>query len=298
MNELWPDLPLDVWQPTYETMHRWMQIVGKIRLTLAPKWNHWWHTTFYLTARGLTTSPMPYQEQNFEIEFDFIDHVVRIENNAGARGEVKMHPRSVADFFRELMSRLHSMGMDVSIWTTPVEIAERTHFEQDETHRSYDPQYANRFWRILAQTDRILKQFRGRFIGKVSPVHFFWGGFDLAVTRFSGRRAPEHGPMPNMARYIAVEAYSHEVSSCGFWPGLGLGEASFYAYAYPEPKDFGKWKVQPKEAYYHEQFQEFFLPYSAVRKSDSLDDMLLSFFQSTYEAAANLAKWDRASLEL
>jgi len=297
MNELWPELNLDAWQATYDTLNRWMQIVGKVRLTLAPKMNHWWHTTLYLTARGLTTSPIPYQKKNFEIDFDFIDHLVRIETNDGAREEIKLYPRSVADFYREFMSRLHSLGIEDSIWTVPVEIAERTPLDRDEIHASYDADYAHRFWQILAQTDRILKEFRSRFIGKVSPVHFFWGALDIAVTRFSGRRAPEHGPIPNMARFVAVEAYSHEVSSCGFWPGAGLGEASFYAYAYPEPQGFKTYKVQPKEAYYHDAFGEFLLPYSAVRKSSSPDEVLLSFCQSTYEAAANLAKWDRAELE-
>ena len=232
------------------------------------------------------------------IDFDFIDHVIRMEANDGSREEIKLFSRSVADFYQEFMQRLHSLGVDVTIWTVPVEIAERTPVDQDVTHASYDPEYAHRFWQILAQADRVLKEFRSRFIGKVSPVHFFWGGFDLAVTRFSGRRAPEHGPVPNMAKFIAVEAYSHEVSSCGFWPGVGLGEAQFYAYAYPEPEGFRTYKVQPKEAFYHDQFGEFFLPYSAVRKSSSADKMLLSFFQSTYEAAANQAKWDRTSLEV
>jgi len=297
MSELWPELKLEDWQATYETLQRWLQIVGKVRLTLAPKMNHWWHSTLYLTARGLTTSPIPYQKTNFEIDFDFIDHVVRIQTNDGGREEVKLSPRSVADFYHDLMNRLRSLGIEVSIWTVPVEIPERTPFELDQIHASYDAEYAHRFWQILAQTDRVLKQFRGRFIGKASPVHFFWGGMDLAVTRFSGRLAPEHGPIPNMARFVAVESYSHEVSSCGFWPGAGLGEASFYAYAYPEPEGFRTYKVQPKEAYYHDQFGEFLLSYSAVRNSNSPGEMLISFFQSTYEAAANQAKWDRATLE-
>jgi Family of unknown function (DUF5996) len=297
MSELWPELKLEEWQPTYDTLQRWLQIVGKVRLTLSPKQNHWWHSALYLTARGLTTSPIPYQKNNFQIDVDFVDHAVRIETNDGGTEEIELFPRSVADFYREFMNGLHSLGIDPSIWTVPVEVPERTAFELDETHASYDAEYAHRFWRILAQADRLLKEFRSRFIGKISPVHFFWGGLDIAVTRFSGRPAPEHGSIPNVARFVPVEAYSHEVSSCGFWPGAGLGEASFYAYAYPEPEGFSKYSVQPKEAYYHDQFGEFLLPYSAVRKSNSPDEMLLSFLQTTYEAAANRANWDRAALE-
>jgi hypothetical protein len=296
-NNAWPELPLAEWQDTYATLHRWLQIVGKIRLELAPKCNHWWHTTLYLTARGLTTSPIPYGVSNFEIDLDFIDHVLEVRTNDGRRESIGLYPRSVGDFYRDLTARLSLLGIDVSIWPVPVEIEDRAPFDQDGKHSAYDREYAHRAWKILAQTDRVLKQFRSRFRGKVSPVHFFWGAFDIACTRFSGRTAPEHPGAPNMARYIAVEAYSHEVSSCGFWPGAGLGEPAFYAYAYPEPAGFKNYLVAPKEAHYHDQFGEFLLPYNAIRTAPSPDAMLLEFFQTTYEAAATCANWDRASLE-
>jgi hypothetical protein len=297
MQQQWPELPLRAWEDTYATLHRWMQIVGKVRLALAPKCNHWWHTTLYLTARGLTTSPIPFGGLNFDMDFDFIDHELQIRKNDGAKKVIRLYPRSVADFYREVMSSLRSLGMEISIWPVPVEIEDRIPFDQDEKHASYDSEYAHRAWLVLAQTDRVIKQFRSRFVGKVSPVHFFWGAFDLACTRFCGRRAPEHGPVPNLVRHVAVEAYSHEVSSCGFWPGAGLGEPAFYSYAYPEPAGFKKYGIGPKEAYYHDQFGEFLLPYDAVRKSASPDRMLLEFFQTTYDAASTLANWDRASLE-
>jgi len=295
--EAWPELPFEAWQETYATLHLWTQIVGKIRLALAPMCNHWWQTTLYITARGLTTSPIPYRTLSFQIDFDFIDHELHIETSSGARQSVALFPRSVADFYEELMARLRSLGIDVAIWTVPVEIGDRTPFEQDRGHAAYDPEYAQRWWRSLVQADRVLKVFRSRFTGKVSPVHVFWGSLDIAVTRFSGRRAPEHRGAPNVARFVMREAYSHEVSSCGFWPGAGLGKPAFYAYAYPTPEGFGKYPVQPGEAYYHTELGEFLLPYDAVRTSPSPDETLLAFLQSTYEAAANLAKWDRASLE-
>ena len=297
MQQPWPELPLHAWEETYATLHRWMQIVGKIKLALAPKWNHWWHTTFYLTARGLTTAPIAFGTLVLDIDFDFIDHELQIRTNEGAKKSIRMYPRTVADFYREVMTALGSLAIDLSIWPVPVEIEDRTPFDRDEKHASYDAEYAHRVWLILAQTDRVLKAFRSRFVGKVSPVHFFWGAFDIACTRFSGRRAPEHSAVPNLARYVAVEAYSHEVSSCGFWPGAGLGEPAFYSYAYPEPPGFKDQRIAPKEAYYHDQFGEFLLPYDAVRKSGSPDPMLLEFFQTTYEAACTLGKWDRASLE-
>lgn len=298
MNTNWPELRLEQWQETYSTLHRWLQIVGKIRLMLAPKCNHWWHTTLYLTARGLTTSPIPHAASNFEIDFDFIDHTLEIRTNDGRRHSVGLYPRSVADFYLELTAALRAFGIEVAIWPVPVEIEDRTSFDQDQKHASYDPEYAHRVWQILAQTDRVLKQFRSRFCGKVSPVHFFWGAFDLACTRFSGRTAPKHPGAPYMARYVAVEAYSHEVSSCGFWPGAGLGEPAFYSYAYPEPAGYRDCAVNPNEAYYHPQFGEFLLPYHAVRSAASPDAMLLDFFQTTYEAAADRANWDRAAIEL
>jgi hypothetical protein len=294
----WPALPLSEWKDTYETLHRWTQIVGKIRLTLTPPVNHWWNTTLYITPRGLTTSAMYYKDRYLQIDFDFIDHLLLIQTTDYSTKSIALRPRSVADFYQETMVALESLEMPVTIWTTPVELQDRTPFELDQKHASYDPEYAQRVWRILAQASRVLTEFRCRFIGKVSPVHFFWGAFDLAVTRFSGRTAPSHPGAPNMARFVAVEAYSHEVSSCGFWPGGGpVNEPAFYAYAYPEPQGFKDYTIQPKEAFYHTGMGEFLLPYDVVRNSKSPDEVLLSFLQSTYEAAAICAKWDRHALE-
>ena len=295
--EPWPPLPLEEWQDTYATLHMWMQVVGKIRLRLAPMVNHWWQVPLYVTSRGLTTTPVPYGMRTFEIFFDFIDHDMHIETNDGRRRSIALEPRPVADFYNETLSALRSLGIEVVIWTKPVEVEERIPFEQDRTHAAYDPEYAGRWWRILVQVDRVLKDFRSRFIGKVSPVHFFWGAFDMAVTRFSGRKAPEHPGSPNVARFVMVEAYSHEVSSCGFWPGAGLGMPAFYAYAYPEPEGFPGYPVKPSEAHYDEQFREFLLPYEAVRTAKEPDAALLSFLQCTYEAAAKLGSWDRNLLE-
>ena len=295
--EVWPDLPLDAWQETYATLHRWMQIVGKIRLALAPMVNHWWQVPLYVTARGLTTSPIPYGMLNFQIDFDFIDHMLRIETSDGARRSFELSPRSVADFLQEIMAQLRSLGIEVAIWNVPLEIEDRTPFDQDHKHAAYDPVYAQRHWQLLSQADRVLKAFRSGFVGKASPVHFFWGSFDMAVTRFSGRRAPEHPGSPNVARYVMVEAYSHEMSSCGFWAGAGLGLPAFYAYAYPEPEGFKEYPIQPGQAYYDTSFKLFVLPYESVRSAASPDETLLAFLQTTYEAAANLAQWDRASLE-
>ena len=296
--EAWPSLPLNEWRDTYATLHMWTQVIGKIRLALSPKTNHWWHTTLYVTSRGLTTSPMPCGTRIFQIDFDFIDHLLRIETSDGNEASLTLAPGSVAEFYRDTMAALQSLGIAVNIWTTPVEVEDRTPFEQDRHHVAYDPEYAGRVWRVLLQTDRVFKDFRSRFIGKVSPVHFFWGAFDLAVTRFSGRRAPEHPGAPNVARFVQLEAYSHEVSSCGFWPGGGIVDMPvFYAYAYPEPAGFRDYPIQPSEAFYSKEMREFFLPYDAVRTAQSPDRMLLAFLQSSYEAAANLAKWDRAGLE-
>lgn len=295
--ELWPQLPLEAWQDTCSTLHLWSQIIGKIRLAFAPLVNHWWQVPFYITSRGWTTSPIPYKENIFQIDFDFIDHQIQITTDRGDFRSLELKPRSVSDFYRETIEILHSLGIEVHLWTTPVELQERIPFEQDSTHSSYDPEYAQRHWRVLVQVDRVLKEFRSHFLGKVSPVHFFWGAFDLAVTRFSGRRAPDHPGVPNVARSVMLEAYSHEVSSCGFWPGPGLGEPAFYAYAYPEPARFSESPVQPQEAYYNKDWGEFILPYEAVRTAASPDGMLLAFLRSTYEGAANLGKWDRALLE-
>ncbi len=296
-DKLWPSLPLEEWQETCDTLHMWSQIIGKIRLGLAPMVNHWWQVAFYITSRGFTTSPMPYNSRIFQIDFDFIDHSLEIYTDKGDRQSIKLEPKSVAQFYKEIMDALRSLGVSVSIWTTPVEVEDRTPFEQDTKHASYNPEYTQRFWRVLVQVDRVMKEFRSRFIGKVSPVHLFWGALDLAVTRFSGRRAPDHPGFPNVARYVMVEAYSHEVSSCGFWPGTGLGMPAFYAYAYPEPEGFKEYGIEPEEAYYNADWGEFILPYDAVRTAASPDEKILAFLQSTYEAAANLSKWDRATLE-
>ena len=295
--ETWPSLPLEAWQDTYATVHRWMQIIGKIRLVLMPYANHWWHSTLYLTSTGLTTSPIPMGTRMFQIDVDWLDHHMRITTSDGERRSIALTARSVADFYHETMESLRSLGLSVSIWTTPVEMDDRVPFEQDETHAAYDPEYAQRCWRILLQAYRVLMDFRGRFIGKASPVHFFWGSFDLAATRFSGRPAPVHPGAPNLARFVARDAYSHEVSSCGFWPGAGLGMPAFYAYAYPEPQGFKDYPVEPEGAYYHPQLREFLLPYEVVRTATSPDAALMAFAQSTYEAAAIRGQWDRSALE-
>jgi hypothetical protein len=295
---IWPALPLAEWKDTYETLHRWTQIVGKIRLALTPFMNHWWNATLYVTPRGLTTSIMPYNGRYIQIDFDFIAHLLVIEIDDGSTKKIPLQPCSVAEFYQGVMSALRSVGMPVTIWTTPVEVSDRTPFESDRKHASYDREYAQRVWRILVHSSRVLTEFRSKFIGKVSPVHFFWGAFDLAVTRFSGRTAPPHSGAPNLARSVAVEAYSHEVSSCGFWPGGGpVDEPSYYAYSYPEPQGFKDYPIQPTEAYYNTEMREFILPYESVRTSKAPDEVLLSFLQSTYEAAAILATWDRSVLE-
>lgn len=294
----WPALPLAEWKDTYSTLHMWTQIVGKIRLALTPLVNHWWNVPLYVAPRGLSTSAIPYNDRFFQITFDFISHLLLIETTDSSTKTIALRSRSVAEFYQEMLAALKSLGMPVTIWTIPVEVADRTPFEKDQKHSTYDPEYAQRVWRILAQTSRVLTEFRSRFIGKVSPVHFFWGAFDLAVTRFSGRTAPSHPGVPNCGLFVMVEAYSHEVSSCGFWPGGGLiDEPAFYAYAYPEPQGFKEYPIQPPEAFYHREISEFLLPYDVVRSAKSPDEVLLSFLQSTYEAEAMCAKWDRAGLE-
>ncbi|MEK6324605.1 MAG: DUF5996 family protein [Acidobacteriota bacterium] len=290
--DVWPSLPVKDWRDTYSTLHMWTQIVGKIRLTQTPLVNHWWNTTLYVTARGLTTSPIPYGTRTFEIDFDFLEHRLLVCTSDGARKTLTLAPRSVADFYAELMATLRSLGLVVQIHAKPDEVAEPIPFAEDHQHASYDAEYANRFWRILVQTDRVFKQFRSSFIGKCSPVHFFWGSFDLAVTRFSGRRAPER---PG-ADAITREAYSHEVISHGFWPGGGAVEAPiFYSYTAPAPAGLEKVPIEP--GFYSTELSEFILPYDDLRQSDSPDDSLLEFMQSTYEAGARLANWDRAELE-
>ncbi len=305
-NSLWPALPLAEWQDTYATLHMWTQIVGKIRLAQTPLVNHWWNVPLYVTARGLTTSAMPYKDRSFEIDFDFIDHRLLIKSNDGATETIALVPRSVADFYKEVMQRLGNLQIEVKIWPVPVEVENPIPFEQDHQNASYDPEYANRFWRILVRTDEVFTRFRSRFIGKCSPVHFFWGSFDLAVTRFSGRRAPEREGVDLITR----EAYSHEVISHGFWPGVRgsgsaerdnsdglLHEPAFYSYTAPEPAGLNREPVRPGEAYYSETMKEFILTYNDVRNAASPETALMEFLESTYEAGAKLAKWDRAELE-
>ena len=297
--EVWPNLPWESWSDTCATLHMWTQIVGKIRLVRSPWVNHSWHVTLYVTSRGLTTSPIPYGHRAFQIDFDFLHHQLVIQTSDGRTGSLPLEPQSVATFYRRLMEEMEKLELPVVIHKKPNEIPDPINFDQDESHRSYDREYAQRFWRILVQADRVLKEFRARFIGKVSPVHVFWGALDLAVTRFSGRRAPQHpGGIPNLPDWVTREAYSHEVSSCGFWPGGGaIAYAAFYSYAYPEPAGFSEASVKPDGAFYSSDLREFILPYDIVRQSESPDHTLLDFLQSTYEAAANLAKWDRSTLE-
>ena len=296
--EAWPGLPLEAWSDTCATLHMWTQIVGKIRLAQSPWINHSWHVTLYVTARGLTTSPIPYGTRMFQIDFDFIGHQVVLQSSDGGLAGLPLEPQSVASFYGRLREQMAALDVRVDIHRRPNEVPDPIPFDQDETHRAYDRGYANRFWRVLVQADRVFKVFRARFIGKCSPVHFFWGGPDLAVTRFSGRPAPAHpGGIPNLPDRVTREAYSHEVSSCGFWPGGGpVPHAAFYSYAYPEPAGFAQARV-PSPAFYSGDLREFLLPYDAVRESESPDATLLDFLQSTYEAAANLARWDRDALE-
>src|ERR1044071_101604 len=276
----------------------WTQIVGKIRLVLSPWTNHSWHVTLYVTSRGLTTSPIPYSSYTFEILFDFIDHQLLIDKSDGARRTIPLKPQSVAEFYRTVMKTLSDLELPVTINTMPNEIENPIPFDQDEEHRSYDREYANRFWRVLVQSDRVFKEFRSRFCGKCSPVHFFWGSFDLAVTRFSGRPAPPHpGGVPHLPDAITREAYSQEVSSLGFWPGnAAMPMPIFYSYAYPEPPGFSAAKVQPDAAVYEPKLREFILPYDNVRTAEKPDEVLLQFAQSTYDAASTLGKWDRDAL--
>lgn len=298
-SETWPALPLDKWSDTFATLHMWTQIVGKIRLTQTPWINHSWHVTLYVTARGLSTSPISCGERTFEIAFDFQAQQLVIQTSDGGQGGFPLEPQTVAEFYRKIFAELARLGIEIEIHKVPSELAEAIPFDENEVNKSYDREYANRFWRILVQCDRVFRIFRARYSGKCSPVHFFWGAGDLAVTRFSGRTAPQHpGGIPNLPDWVTREAYSHEVSSCGFWPGGGVIDyPAFYSYAYPPPPGFSTAKVLPKEAVYNETLGEFLLAYDAVREADTPDEVLLSFLQSTYEAAANLGKWDRAALE-
>lgn len=295
----WPELPYGAWKDTCTTLHLWTQIVGKIRVAQTPWLCHSWHTTVFLTARGLTTSPIPYHERTFQIDFDFLDHVLLITVDDGAQRSVKLKAQSVAAFHDALFAALGELGLPISIHGSPNEVPDAIPFREDTVHASYDAEYAQRFWRVLLQADRILKRFRTSFLGKSSPVHFFWGSFDLALTRFSGREAPPHpGGIPNLPDDVTREAYSHEVSSAGFWPGGGpVDYAAFYSYAYPTPETFRTQPVRPEGAFFHERAGEFILPYEAVRTAPDPEAALQEFLQSTYEAAANTAEWDRVSLE-
>lgn len=297
--EQWPALPFEAWKDTCATLHLWLQIVGKIRVAQCPWVNHSWHVTLRVTARGLTTPPIPHGANSFQIEFDFVQHQLHIRVTNGGDASLPLEPQTTAAFYRGLMSALQELGVPVAIHTMPNELPSPIPFDRDEVHRSYDREYVNRFWRVLVQADRVFENFRARFIGKCSPVQFFWGSADLAVTRFSGRRAPAHpGGIPHLPDWVAREAYSHEVSSCGFWAGgEQYPQAVFYAYAYPEPAGFAAARVGPGAAHYSAELREFVLPYEAVRQSDSPDAALLEFMQTTYDAAATLGAWDREALE-
>jgi hypothetical protein len=295
----WPDLPYSAWRETCTTLQLWTQIVGKIRLARTPWLNHSWHVALYVTVRGLTTSPIPHGERTFQIDFDFLDHMLRIETSDGLRRQVPLQPQPVADFYAAVMAAMTDLGVPVAIDQMPNEMADAIRFSEDRAHAAYDPEYAQRFWRVLLQADRVLKAFRTGFLGKCSPVHFFWGSFDLAVTRFSGRRAPPHsGGVPNLPDAVAREAYSHEVSSAGFWPGGGaIDYPAFYSYAYPAPEGFHAARVRPKAAFFNQQLGEFILPYDSVRTAEAPEVVLLEFLQSTYDAAADRGGWDRAALD-
>jgi hypothetical protein len=293
----WPELPVSAWADTRDTVHLWTQVIGKVRLALEPMVNHWWQVPLYVNVRGLTTSLMPYGNRGLEATFDFHRHHLDLGTTDGASRQIDLAPRSVADFYAEVMGRLAELDVPVEIDPRPVEVPTTVPFADDDEHADYDADYAHRFWLSLVQAQRVLTEFRSRFTGKVSPVHFFWGAFDLAVTRFSGRTAPRHpGGIPHTPDRVTREAYSHEVSSCGYWPG-GAEEGIFYGYAYPEPAGFPDQPVQPADAGYDRALREFVLPYQAVRSAVDPDAMLLAFAQSTYEAAADLAGWDRAALE-
>jgi len=293
--EAWPALPLQEWEPTYHNLHMWMQVVGKVRLALTPKINHWWNVPLYVTARGLTTSPIPYGKDTFEIQFDFLDHKLIIDRCDGAQRMLALEPRNVADFYKELMSMLRSLEIEVAIWPKPVEVADPIPFADDRLYRAYDAGAAYRCWRILLSCEAVFRKFRGRFLGKNSPIHFFWGSFDLAVTRFSGRRAPERlGADP-----VTREAYSHEVISAGWWPGgSGVDGPAFYSYTAPEPEGLAGQHVSPESAFYHPQLKEFILMYDDLRRAQEPEKELLQFLESTYVAGATLAKWNRSELEV
>lgn len=295
----WPELPAFAeWEDTFSTLHMWVQIVGKIRLALSPRLNHSWGCALYATPRGLTTSPMPYPGRTFGIDFDWVGHELRIETSDAQSRAIPLRSMTVAEFYQQVMDGLHELGIGVRIFTRPVEVVEAIRFDEDTRHAQYEAEVVGRFWKALSQADRVFKAFRSGFIGKASPVQFYWGACDLAAARFSGRTAPLHpGGMPNCPDWVMQEAYSHEVASAGFWPGAGLGEAAFYAYTYPEPAGYSARRIQPEAAYYSDTLREFILPYAAVRNAADSDRTLLKFLQTSYAAAADLAGWDRAALE-
>ncbi|HJT16442.1 MAG TPA: DUF5996 family protein [Thermoanaerobaculia bacterium] len=293
----WPALPYAQWSDTCATLHMWTQVIGKIRMAQSPHMNHWWHVTLYVTSRGLDTSPIPDGDRTFEIVFDFLAHRLEITASSGETREIRLQAMTVADFYERVMRCLRDLKIDVRIDTLPAEVADPIRFEDDRVHKSYDAEAARRFWEALVCSDNVLKEFRSRFTGKVSPVHFFWGGFDLAVSRFSGRRAPKHPPIPGVSQKMIDDAYSHECSSVGFWPGGNGFDASYFAYTYPEPDGLSKAHVQPSAAAWNETMHEFMLPYDAVRKAADPERTLLDFCQSTYEAGADLARWPRGELE-
>ncbi len=297
-SQIWPSLRVDEWTATRDTLHMWTQIVGKIRLANAPMVNHWWQVTLYVSPRGLATSAIPHEAGVFDIEFDFIEHRLHIRSSDGDARQIVLEPKSVADFYAETMGALDELGIPVQIRARPNEVDPAIPFADDHTHASYDAHAAHLFWRQLVSADRVMHEFRSYFIGKVSPVHFFWGAMDLACTRFTGRTAPKHpGGAPNCGDWVMVEGYSHELSSCGFWPGGG-DEGAFYAYAYPEPSGFADYRVVPEQAFYSTENGQFLLPYEAVRTAADPDGTLLEFLHTTYRAAAECANWDRATLEV
>jgi len=295
---VWPALPQGAWSDTCATLQLWMQVVGKIRLALMPAINHTWSVTLYPTVRGFTTSPMPHGVRTLQIDFDFVEHVLLVQTDDGSRREIPLRPMTVASFYRQVMGALDELSTPVRIWPVPVEVAEGIPFEQDLTHKAYDPEYAQRFWRVVLQATRVFTVFRARFQGKVSPIHLFWGALDLACTRFSGRIAPEHPSVAGLADRVTRDAYSHEVSSCGFWPGAPGIEAFFYSYAYPQLPGYAEYTIAQAEARFDAMMGEFVLPYEAMRLSTDPDAALLQFLQGTYEAAAVCAQWDRAALEV
>jgi hypothetical protein len=294
----WPELPWHEWTPTIETLHRWTQIVGKVRLALAPPLNHWWHDTLSASPRGLTTSPIPYGSREFQIDFDFVDHELRISDSDRAAFTMPLEAMSVATFYGRFMAGLRDRGIEVRIWPRPVEVADATRFDKDEAHASYDANHVERFWRGLERADRVMKEFQTGFVGKASPVHFFWGGFDHATSRYSGRAAPRHpGGVLNCPAWVMEEAESRENVTVGWWPLSEAPGPAFYAYAYPEPAGYRSAEIRPAGAFFDERWGEYLLPYDAVRTASDPDQAVLEFLRSVYETGANLAGWDRRSLE-